>query len=268
MRAIFSEQASWRTWPRGSRRSADANNARPFVSGLSFGQAPGPLLAVAGLSGGAGASVLAYLIAVTAARESSAPVLVLDTGGPTAGLAGHAGVCAPLTLTDIAQRIAAQEPVTGALWAEGEHGLRVLAGVPQFTLDGERDAVLRVLSDARQAHCLTVADAGTLARSAGQTALIAATHVAWMLTANADGVTRARETLQRIAPLSRPELVVARGDPAGRKPPISALADLADDRRAPLVLMPTFGDLAHVGSDTMADRAQQALQTIGGALRR
>ena len=49
------------------------------------------LLAVAGLSGGAGASVLAYLIAVTAARESSVPVLVVDTGGPTAGLASHAG---------------------------------------------------------------------------------------------------------------------------------------------------------------------------------
>ena len=238
------------------------------MSGLSFRQAPGPLLAVAGLSGGAGASVLAYLTAVTAARESSAPVIVLDTGGPTAGLAGHAGVSAPLTLADVAQRIAAHEPVTGALWAEGEHGLRVLAGVPQFTVDGERDAILRVLSDAREAHCLTVADAGTLARGAGQTALSAATHVAWVLTANEDGVIRARETLRRIAPLSRPELVVARGDPAGSRPPMSALEDLADDRRAPLVLMPTFGDLAHVGSDTMAERAQQALQTIGGVLHR
>ena len=138
-------QPTWRTWPRFSRRRRPASSGEPFVPGLSFRAAPGPLLAVAGLSGGAGASVLAYLIAVTAARESSVPVLVADTGGSTGGLSCHAGVSAPRTLADIAQRIAAEEPLTGALWAEGEHGLRVLASAPQFTVDGDRDAILRVL---------------------------------------------------------------------------------------------------------------------------
>lgn len=263
-----STQTTWRTWPRSLRRGRDASSGEPFVSGLSFRDVPGPLLAVAGLSGGAGASVLAYLIAVTAARESNAPVLVADTGGPTGGLASHAGVSAPLTLADIAQRIAAGEPVTGALWAQGEHGLRVLAGVPQFTVDADREAVLRVLADAREAHALTVADIGTLARSAEQTALLAATHVAWTVPASEDGVTRARRVLERIAPLSRPEILVARADPAVCRPPMSALADLADDRRAPLVLMPSFGDLARAASAPLAERAQLALQAIGGVLRR
>jgi Flp pilus assembly CpaE family ATPase len=252
---------TWRT----SRRRQHANSGEPLLAGLSFQRAPGPLLAVAGLSGGAGASVLAYLIAVTAARESSVPVLVADTGGPTGGLAVHAGVSAPRTLADIAQRIAADDPVTGAMWADGEHGLRVLAGSPQFTVDGDRDAILRVLSDARHAHGLTVADAGTLARRAEQAALAAATHVAWTLPANRDGVTRARRVLERIVPLSRPEIVVARAT-AG-KPPMADLADLADDRRAPLVLMPSFGDVSH-SSEELAEAAQLALQAIGGVLRR
>jgi hypothetical protein len=265
---ISSEQRTWRIWRRGSRWRGYANNGEPFVSALSFREAPGPVLAVAGLSGGAGASVLAYLIAATAARESSAPVLVVDTGGPTGGLASYAGVSAPLTLADIAERLAAGEPVGGPLWAEGKHGLRVLAGVPQFTVDGRGPEILRVLSDAREAHGLTVADTGTLARRAEQAALAAATHIAWMLVANDDGVARARRVLERIAPLSRPELLVARADPAGRKPAVSALADLADDRRAPLVLMPTFGELSHAADDAMAEQAGLALQAIGGVLGR
>jgi len=257
-----------RTWPRCWRRRGAASSGEPSVPALCFRRAPGPLLAVAGLSGGAGASVLAYLIAVTAAVQSSAPVLVIDAGGPTGGLAAHAGVSARLTLADIAERIAADEPVTGALWADGEHGLRVLAGVPQFTVDPNRDAVLRVLSDAREAHGLTVADAGTLARTAGQAALAAATHVAWTLPASTSGVTRARRVLERIAPLARPEILVARADPAVHKPPVTELANLADERRAPLVLMPSLGDVAQCASAELAERSALALQAIGGVLRR
>lgn len=253
---------------RGSRWRRYASSAGPLVHGLSFRQAPGPLLAVVGLSGGSGASVLAYLIAVTAARESSAPVMVADTGGPTGGLASYAAVSARMTLADIAERLARGEPVAGPLWAEGKAGLRVLASVPQFTVDGNEAEVSRVLSDARHAHGLTVADAGTLARRSDHAALGAATHIAWVLVANDDGVARARRVLARIAPISRPQLLVARGDPAGRKAPLSALADLADERRAPLVLMPSFGEVSRTGDAAMADRAGLALQTIGGALRR
>src|SRR5258708_8512026 len=52
----------------------------------SIGERPlpvrrGQLLAVCGLCGGAGASTLAYLVPLAAAREGSEPVLVADTRG-------------------------------------------------------------------------------------------------------------------------------------------------------------------------------------------
>ena len=52
----------------------------------------GPLLAVCGLCGGAGASTLAYLVALAAARRDDRAVLLADTGGPTAGISHYAGV--------------------------------------------------------------------------------------------------------------------------------------------------------------------------------
>jgi hypothetical protein len=195
--------------------------------------------------------------------------MVADTGGPTGGLACHAGVIAPLTLVDVAERVARAEPVTGGeLWAHGEYGLRVLAARPQFTIDTDRDAILGVLNQARQAHVLTVIDAGTLARRAEQAALTVATHIAWVLPANQDSVVRAGRVLDRIALLDRPEIVVARADPHGRKPPLAALCDLADTRRAPLILMPSFGELSNTSTGRLIDEAQVALQAIGGELSR
>lgn len=240
----------------------------PFVSGLSFHERDGPLLAIAGLCGGAGASALAYLTAATAARESSAPVLVADTGGPTAGLSNHAGVSSPLTLADIAQRIAETGLAGRVVCAEGEHRLRILASAPQFTVDAEDDAIVTVLSDARQAHGLCVIDTGILARPAEQAALKTATHVAWITIANGDSVKRARRVLGRIAPLGRPELLVARADPHASKPPLEELAALADDRRAPLILMPSLPDISSVRLSEMIECSGLALQAIGGVLHR
>lgn len=261
----FTKQSGW---PPASQRHAHANSAALYIPGLAFHDPPGPLLVVAGLSGGAGASVLAYLIAATAARQSSGPVLVVDTGGPTAGLAAHAGVSAPRTLVEIAERIDHAEPVTGNLWAQGENGLRVLAGAPQFTVDASREAIQRVVHDARHAHALTVVDAGTLARPAEQTALAAATHVAWTLQATRDGAARARRVLERIVPLTRLEIIVARAGDGESRAPLRELADLADERRAPLVLMPSVGDTAGGRLGELAELAQVALQAIGGVLGR
>lgn len=252
----------WRRPPRGAA-SSDA----PCVPGLSFERTPGPVFAVAGLAGGAGASILAYLTAATAASQSTVPVLVADTGGSTAGLAAHAGVSAPRTLAEIAECLDAHEPITGAVWAQGESGLRVLAARPQFTVDASREGVQRILSDAREAHGLTVIDVGTLGRPAEQAALAAATHVAWVLSASSDGIARATRVLQRIAPLRKPEIIVARAPAGLDRPRLEPLGDLADWRRSPLVLMPNIGE--HGGSRAeIADRAQVALQAIGGVLQR
>lgn len=261
----FTRRSDWRPTSRGH---AHVSSGALYIPGLAFHDPPGPLMVVAGLSGGAGASVLAYLIAVTAARQSSGPVLVVDTGGPTAGLAAHAGVSSPRTLVEIAERIDHAEPVTGSLWAQGENGLRVLAGVPQFTVDASREAIGRVVHDARHAHALTVLDAGTLARPAEQAALAAATHVAWTLQATRDGAVRARRVLERIVPLTRPEIIVARAQHGERRPPLRELADLADERRAPLVLMPSVGGIADGRLDELTELAQVPLQAIGGVIGR
>ena len=68
-------------------------------------------------------------------------MLVCDTGGPTAGLAVYAGVKARRTLADAADLVAGTEPLTGGLFALDEHGVRVIAGDPQFTVHGEKAGV-------------------------------------------------------------------------------------------------------------------------------
>jgi Flp pilus assembly CpaE family ATPase len=253
---------------RSSRWRTPASDGEPFGAALSFRALPGPLLAVAGLSGGAGASVLAYLIAATAATNSRPAVLVADTGGPTGGLAAYASASSPQTLAGLSERLAADEAIPAAFWGHTDDGLRVLAGEPQFSVPGDEEAIRRVLSDARAAHALTVVDGGTLARTAEQAALSIATHIAWVLPATASGVARARRVLSRITPLTRPEILVARADPAAGRPPVGDLADLADERRAPLVLMPYLGDVAARPARDLAGDAALALQAVGGLLHR
>jgi Flp pilus assembly CpaE family ATPase len=255
-------------WLRSSRSRARASVGEHFDAGLSFHALPGPLLAVAGLSGGAGASVLAYLIAATAAAHSRAPVLLADTGGPTAGLAAYTATSSPQTLAGLSERLARDEAVPAGFWGLGEYGLRVLAGDPQFSVPGDEDAIRRVLEDARAAHSLTVVDGGTLARTAEQVAMSIATHIAWVLPATASGVARGRRVLSRVSALSRPEILVARAEPGAGKPPVSELADLADERRAPLVLMPYLGDVSGGSARELADDAALALQAVGGLLHR
>jgi Flp pilus assembly CpaE family ATPase len=252
---------------RGFRASSPAGRQGALSApGLCFITMPGPLLVLVGLCGGAGVSTLACLTAATAAAQSEAPVLVCDTGGPTAGLAVYTGVKTPRTLADTAEGLAVSEPLSGSLFAVAEHGLRVIAGEPQFTVDGEKQGVQRVLKDARDAHVLTVVDGGTLARAGDRAALGVASHVAWMLPASDSALTRARRVLARLAPLSVPELIVARWH--SRKAPVRELRDLAEERRASLVLMPEVRDLTERPALAVASEAALTLQAIGGLLRR
>jgi hypothetical protein len=249
---------------RSQPRRPDGTIGERFAQGLRFTTTPGPLLQIVGLCGGAGATTLGYLIAATAAQQSTAPVLVCDTGGPTGGLAAYAGVQSARSLADTSERLAEGHCPGDELFTETDDGLRVIAGAPQFTVAGDAEGIRRVLGDARAVHGLTVIDGGTLSRPAEHAAMSVATHVAWILPASNSAVDRARRTLSRIGPLGRPELVVARGD--GGKPPMRALRGLADERRAPLILMPALA-----GSRRRWARAGDAgltLQAIGGLLHR
>ena len=228
----------------------------------------GPLLAVCGLCGGAGASTLAYLTALAAARRGDRAVLVADTGGPTAGISHYAGVRAPRSLTEAAEHVHAGLP-TGQLIATTADGLRVLATSPTLTHTCSREGVELLLEHARERYTLTVIDCGTLAREADQIALASATHVAWVLPATAGAAIRGRQLLDAIAPhQSGREILVARHEPRDRRRALRELRDLARHRRALLILLPSVPELATGNADAALETAQVPLQAILGALGR
>jgi MinD-like ATPase involved in chromosome partitioning or flagellar assembly len=228
----------------------------------------GPLLAVCGLAGGAGATTLSYLVALAAARDWREPVLVADTGGPSGGLAACAGVEVPRSLGELAAQLATGVPLDGGIYAAGHDGVRVLANGPEFSSSATHEQVRKLLVDAREAHGLTVIDCGTLAREAGQTAAAEATHVAWVLTATAHGVSRGRRVLEAAPRMAGKELVVARNDVRQANAPLRELRRIAADRRAPLVLIPHLSGLDADRLAAAAEAAQVPVQAILGALRR
>ncbi len=229
---------------------------------------PGPLLAICGLVGGAGATSLAYLVALAAARQSTEPVLVADTGGPSGGLAGLAGVEAPRSLPELASHLEAGAALLDGLYAIGPAGVRVLAGGPEFTSSWPHQQLERILADAREAHGLTVVDCGTLGREVDQLAVATATHIAWVVPATEQGVRSGARVLQAAPEMAGKEIVVGRCDVRQPKAPLRELRPMAAERRALLVLVPHLPALEGRRIDRGLQEAQVAIQAILGALRR
>ena len=227
-----------------------------------------PLLAICGLAGGAGATTLAYLVALTAAQQSPDPVLLADTGGPSGALAACAGVETAHTLPELASQLAAGRPLADGLWASGPAGARVLASAPEFTSTCTAEPLTRLLLHAREAHGLTVIDCGTLAAEADRVAAAAATHLAWVIPATGRCLDRCRRVLAAAPFMPGRELVVARAEAPRPRAPLRELRRLADERRAPLVLMPHLGDVDAARPERAVEPAQVAIQAILGALRR
>jgi hypothetical protein len=217
-----------------------------------------------GLVGGAGVTTLAYLVALAAARQLGAPVLVGDTGGPSGGLAALAGVEAPRSLPELASHLANGLPLTNGIYATGPAGLRVLAAAPQFT-SSSTSQLGRVLADAREAHRLTVVDCGTLSRDVDRIAAAAATHLAWVVPATEHGVSRGGRVLQAAPATAAKELLIARRDMRQPRAPLKQLRWISAERRAAPVLVPHLSGLEHGAADRAVDEAQIAIQAILGA---
>jgi Flp pilus assembly CpaE family ATPase len=228
----------------------------------------GPLLAVCGLTGGAGATTLAYLVALAAAEQDDGPVLVADTGGPSGGLAALAGVATSHSLVELAAQIAGRRPLEGGVYTTGPAGVRVLATGPEFTTTSAHEQLVRLLVDAREAHRLTVIDCGTLARDADRIVLAAATHVAWVLPATKNGIDRGRRVLEAAPAVAARPLIVGRRDVCQSKAPLRELRRIASERPAPLVLVPHLPELESRKPDRAVETAQVPLQAIVGALMR
>src|SRR5947209_12826762 len=228
----------------------------------------GPMLAVCGLTGGAGATTLAYLVALAAAEQDDGPVLLADTGGPSGGLAPLSGIETPHSLPELAAQIAARHPLETGVYATGPAGVRVLASGPDFAPARGHDQLARLLIDAREAHRLTVIDCGTLAREADRIALGAATPIAWILPATADGIRRGQRVLHAVPRIGSRQLVVGRREVQHAKAPLRDLRHLASELSAPLVLVPHLPELESRMHDRAVETAQAPLQAILGALQR
>ena len=90
-----------------------------------------------------------------------------------------------------------------------------------------------------------------------------------MLPATAGAVDRGRKTLDALAahPSGR-ELLLARHMPSDRRRALRELRDLARERRAPLILLPSLPELATGNTRAALETAQVPLQAILGALAR
>ena len=228
----------------------------------------GRLLAVCGLTGGAGTTTIAYLVARAAARQQAEPVLVADGGGPSGGLATLAGVEVPHSLPELANQLASRQTPRGGLFATSRDGLRVLASRPEFGSTFDPVRVGELLIYAREAHVLTVLDCGTLGRDVDRVCVAAATHVAWVLPATKNGVSRGARILASMPAAGGRELLVAVLDSRGPKAQLRELRQVAAERHVALVLMPDLPGLDDGRIDRAAEAAQVPVHAILGALLR
>jgi MinD-like ATPase involved in chromosome partitioning or flagellar assembly len=242
----------------------------PVAASPAAPRALTPLVAVCGLCGGAGATSLAYLLAVFAARANAhAAVLACDTGGPTAALAAYVGARSHRSLPAAAQMLASGAQLDAPLFAQLAANLRLIASAPEALDDADGEAVEFIFEQARGSHTLTVADCGTLTRPIERRVARSASHVAWVLPATVSGARRAAAALAVADPtLPGREIVVARHDAGERKAPMRELTALADSRNAPLVLMPHIPDLAEADVADALDAAHLTLTAFEGVLHR
>lgn len=213
-----------------------AARPRQATCELAFDRAGGPVVAVCGLAGGVGSSTLALALSRQAALESCAPVLVIDAA-TTPGLAALAGARSPRSLGSLADALVDGDQPAHT-FAEFSSGLRLIATRPERRPLPSSRAVRGLMEQARDAHGLVVVDCGS-AWMSDATVLGSASHVVWMTTATATGLSAAREVFSSpIMPTpKRTEVVVARHVPRAPSAKVRAVRRLAHARRCRLVLL-------------------------------
>ena len=225
----------------------------------------GPLVAVCGLQGGAGASTLANLLATSAAtRDQEGRVVLIEAPGATGDQAVLTDARSTVSLAELAAQVAAGRSPR-RFWGRAG-ALRVIATDPQPTPQATTGRELvDVLNAARGEHALGVVDAGTVRAPHATTVLAAASHVIWVLRLEPGAVARARALLaSRLVPaLGARQILTVRGAVArerfgGQGP---ALRQLAADHSARLVLMPDLATRQTRPNPTSA-RARRLTSTL------
>jgi hypothetical protein len=247
------------------RRAARAGHADERA--LGFDTVGGPVVAVCGLTGGAGTSTLALLLARGVAADSAAPILLAETDPMRAGLAVLTGRATPRPLVALAQDVSDDRQPAEA-FVELEPGLRLIAAEPQPATAVARDALDLLLAQARDAHGLVVLDCGTH-WTPHSPVLAHATHIIWTLPATPTGVARGASQLNAATPAAGRWHEALAATATVRRPlaSVRALRRLARQRCHQLVLLPHDEGLAR-GETTTNDRARDALTGIAPLLRR
>jgi Flp pilus assembly CpaE family ATPase len=220
------------------------------AAGPHLDRLDGPLIAVCGLVGGAGASTLALALAHHAAAHSSAPILLTETSPERGGLAILTRRASPLCLRELAGELAAgQQPAEA--FVELNPRLRLVAATPRHTPTTSHDQLTQVLDQARTEHGLVIVDCG---QCAGDRACVLnqATHIVWALPPSRSAIRRAHVLLGAgvlPGPGHAHEALVANAIAPPERGTIRELRRLADQRCERLVLVPhsrrlARGDLA------------------------
>jgi MinD-like ATPase involved in chromosome partitioning or flagellar assembly len=243
---------------------------REAPEGLAFHTPGGPLVAVCGLVGGAGASTLAYLLARRAARHSSAPVLLTELQERGA-LAALAGAAAPLALRELADAVEQQREPERA-FADLAGGLRLVASDRAGPTEPVAAAALaRLLADARDAHGLVVIDAGPPGGPDHDTLVDAATHSLFVLPATAAAVRQ----VALLAPggvfdgsAARRSALVAVATYPGPRAAVKQLRRLAEPHLERLLLVPHVPELAAGKHHQAEPRLEHTFAALATLLRR
>ena len=236
---------------------------------LTFSSAGGPVVAVCGLVGGAGASTLAYLLARRAARHSTAPVLLAELQ-EHAALAAIAGTGSPLGLRELAL-VVEQERQPARPFAELPGGLRLVSSSsPMFSGPVSAPALPQLLADAQQVHGLVVVDAGTLQGPDSRAVIDTASHVLYVLPATVAALRRAEllaaagildRTAGTVAALVAVATVPSRG-------PLKQIRQLAERHIDRLLLVPHIRELAAGRHDQAEVRLEDTFACLATLLRR
>jgi hypothetical protein len=248
-------------WPTRTRAVA--------ATGLRFDRLGGPLVAVCGLVGGAGASTLAMAIAHKAATESATPVLLTEANGGGADMAALAGRAGPHSLLSLAGEVA-QGGAPARTFIEIAPRLRLLASAPGRSPEVEASAVQALLRDARAAHGLVVVDCGS-EPSRATAVLEVASHLVWAMPASQPALDRARVLFEGDnlpAPGRWREVLAAKAVGRAAGASVRDLRRLASLRCERLVLVPDSDALARADISLGATQIQSALAGLTATLRR
>jgi cellulose biosynthesis protein BcsQ len=234
----------------------------------AFDELGGPLVAVCGVAGGAGASTLSLLLARESAAASSAPVLLSEADAVAGGLAALAGAAAPYSLVGLAQRLAA-DAAPSQTFIELEPGLRLVASAPQRPARCDPDAIRVLLREARAAHGLVVIDCGT-GWTADSAVVAAASHILWCVPATPTALARSGALLgSDVMPVAgrHRELLIAIARDAEPRVRVRRLHRLAARRCDGLILIPHSVALAR-GERVVGEACVHAVAGIASMLRR